>query len=163
MAEAREHYDAAIALAQQHGYLHEEALAYELAGQFYLGRGQSRLADHYLRDARAAYTRWGAHAKVTALDTRYPHLAVTPDAGSVRAYTLDIASLLKASQAIAAETHLDRLLARLMRVVIENAGAQTGALLLPHNGQWAIQAEATAGDEAMRVLHGRPLEEHPYR
>ena len=160
-AEAREHYDTAIALAQQHGYLNDEALAYELAGQFYLGRGQSRLADHYLRDARAAYTRWGAHAKVTALDTRYPHLAVAPDAGSARAYTLDIASLLKASQAIAAETHLDRLLARLMRVVIENAGAQTGALLLPHNEQWTIQAEATAGDEAMRVLHARPLEETP--
>src|SRR5262249_40391648 len=160
-AEAREHYDTAIELAQQHGYLHEEALAYELAGQFYLARGQSRLADHYLRDARAAYTRWGAHAKVTDLDTRYPHLAIAPDAGSMRADTLDIASLLKASQAIAAETHLDRLLARLMRVVIENAGAQTGALLLPHNGQWTIQAEATAGDKAMPVLHARPLEETP--
>ena len=106
-----------------------------------------------LREARAAYTRWGAHAKVTDLDTCYPHLAVTPDAaGSVRADTLDIASFLKASQAIAAETHLDRLLARLMRVVIENAGAQTGALLLPHHGQWTIQAEAAVGDEALRVL-----------
>jgi GAF domain-containing protein len=162
VAEAREHYDTAIALAQQHGYLNDEALAYERAGQFYLARGQSHLADHYLREARAAYTRWGAHAKVTDLDTRYPHLAVPPDAvGSVRADTLDIASLLKASQAIAAETHLDRLLARLMRVVIENAGAQTGALLLPHHGQWTIQAEAAVGDEALRVLHARPLGDAP--
>src|SRR5215468_2816540 len=160
-AEAREHYDTAIALAQQHGYLHEEALAHELAGQFYMARGQARLADHYLRDARAAYTHWGAHAKVTDLDTRYPHLAVTPGTGSVRADTLDMASLLKASQAIAAETHLDRLLARLMHVVIENAGAQTGSLLLPHNGQWTIQAEAAVGDEAMCVLHGRPLADAP--
>jgi len=48
-----------------------------------------------------------------------------------------------------------------MRVVIENAGAQTGLLLLPHNGQWAIQAEAAVGDEAMRVLHARPLGDAP--
>jgi PAS domain S-box-containing protein len=160
-ADAREYYDAAIALAQQHGYLHDEARAYELAGQFYLARGQSGLADHYLRDARAAYARWGAHAKVTDLEARYPHLAATPHAASVRAHTLDIGSLLKASQAIAAETHLDRLLARLMRVVIENAGAQTGALLLPHHGQWTIQAEAAVGDDAMRVLHARPLADAP--
>jgi len=160
-AEAREQYDAAIALAQQHGYLNDEALAYELAGQFYLARGQSRLADYYLRDARAAYARWGAHAKVTDLEARYPHLAATPNAVSVRAHTLDIGSLLKASQAIAAETHLDRLLARLMRVVIENAGAQTGSLLLPHNGQWTIQAEAAVGDDAMRVLHAHPLADAP--
>jgi PAS domain S-box-containing protein len=160
-AEAREHYDAAIALAQRHGYLNDEALAYELAAQFYLARGQSRLANHYLRDARAAYARWGAHAKVTDLEARYPHLAATPHATSVRAHTLDIGSLLKASQAIAAETHLDRLLARLMRVVIENAGAQAGSLLLPHNGQWIIQAEAAVGDEAIRVLHARAMEDAP--
>jgi PAS domain S-box-containing protein len=160
-AEAREHYDAAIALAQQHGYLHDEALAYELAGLFYLARGQSRLADHYLGDARAAYARWGAQAKVTDLEARYPQLAAAPNTASVRTHTLDIGSLLKASQAIAAETHLDRLLARLMRVVIENAGAQTGMLLLPHHGQWTIQAEAAVGDEAMRVLHARPLADTP--
>jgi PAS domain S-box-containing protein len=156
-AEAREHYDTAIFLAQQHGYLHDEALIYELAGQYYLAGGQSRLADHYLRNAHATYARWGAHAKVTDLETRYPQLADTPHPASVRTHTLDFGSLLKASQAIAAETHLDRLLARLMRVVIENAGAQTGLLLLPHHGQWAIQAEVAVGDEVMCVLHERPL------
>jgi PAS domain S-box-containing protein len=160
-AEAREHYDSAIALAQQHGYLHDEALAYELAGQFYLARGQSRLADYYLRDAHAAYARWGAHAKVTDLETRYPQLAATPNAAGVRPQPLDVSSLLKASQAIAAETRLDRLLARLLRVVIENAGAQTGLLLLPHQRQWTIQAEVAVGDEAMCVLHGRPLADAP--
>ena len=158
-ATAREHYDTAIALAQQHGYLHDEALAYELAGQFYGMRRQGRLADYYLREARAAYARWGAHAKVTDLETRHPHLVLLPDASGVPSHTLDMASFLKASQAIAAETHLDRLLARLMRVVIENAGAQTGVLLLPHHGQWAIQAEATVGDDALRILHARPLAE----
>jgi hypothetical protein len=80
--EAREYYDRAIASAHEHDYVHEEALARELAGKFYLARGQPHLAHHYLRDAHHAYRRWGALAKVEDLEVRYPRVfaqaAVSP-------------------------------------------------------------------------------------
>ena len=54
-SQAREYYDRAIILAQENEYLNEEALAWELAGRFYLARGQNHVARHYLQDARYTY------------------------------------------------------------------------------------------------------------
>ncbi|HJL05379.1 MAG TPA: serine/threonine-protein kinase PknK [Polyangiaceae bacterium LLY-WYZ-15_(1-7)] len=62
------HYDAAIEAAREHGFLHEEALANELAARFYLGRGSTTPARAYLREAREAYSDWGASAKVAQLE-----------------------------------------------------------------------------------------------
>jgi hypothetical protein len=72
--EAREYYDQAIALAHQHDYLNEEALAYELTGKFYWGRQQTQLAAYYLCNAHYAYSRWGALAKVKELETQYEQI-----------------------------------------------------------------------------------------
>lgn len=147
---ARDYYDQAIDLAIANEYLNEEALAYELAGRFYLAKGQTRVAHQYLRDAYYAYQRWGAAAKVRDLEQRYPHLLLRPTAPSLRTSTttttgqsaalLDLTSVLKASQAISGEIQLDKLLDKLMKIVIENAGAQQGFLLLERKGQWWIEA-----------------------
>ncbi len=162
--EARELYDRAINLAEQHKYLNDEALAHELAGRFYLAHHQPRVAYHYLRDAHYAYLRWGAQAKVKDLEQAYPQvlaqrpagtqpagLAGTTETGQRASSILDLASVLKASQAISGEIVLDRLLTTLMKIMIENAGAQTGYLLLQKDGYasdqdttgWVI--EATGG------------------
>ncbi|MBD2346895.1 ATP-binding sensor histidine kinase [Anabaena subtropica] len=75
--DAMELYDRAIALAQQHNYIHEEALANELAAKFYLQWGKQRFAQTYLTDAYYGYLRWGALAKIQDLQTRYPQLLTT--------------------------------------------------------------------------------------
>jgi class 3 adenylate cyclase len=155
---ARDYYDQAINLAHENEYLNEEALAHELAANFYLTQGQTRLAHHYLRDAHYTYLRWGASAKVKDLESRYPQFLVqvetrsrelpvlttpTADSSETASTTLDLASVLKASQAISGEIMLDQLLGKLMKVVIENAGAQQGYLILEEAGGWVIEAEAT--------------------
>ena len=48
---------------------------------------------------------------------------------------------MKASQAISGEIMLNKLLENLMKIVIENAGAQIGYLILEKQGQWVIEAE----------------------
>jgi hypothetical protein len=63
-----------------------------------------------------------------------------------------LTSVLKASQAISGEIELDRLLARLMKIVVENAGAQRGLLILQKQGRWVIEAEGTVGREDVAVL-----------
>jgi class 3 adenylate cyclase/GAF domain-containing protein len=176
--DARDYYDKAINLAQANEYLNEEALANELAGRFYLARGQTRLAGHYLRDARYAFLRWGALAKVKDLEARYPQFLVqaearsrelptltTPatDSSETASSTFDLISVLKASQAISGEIVLDQLLKKLMKIVIENAGAQRGYLILEEAGHWVIAAEgAVAKVEAeteVKALQSFPLEE----
>lgn len=153
-SQARDYYDQAIDLAIENEYLNEEALAYELAGRFYLARGQTRIARQYLHGAHYAYQRWGAVAKVKDIEQRYPHLLQRSTSSAPRigltttttstdqsAAMLDLTSVLKASQAISGEIQLDKLLDKLMKIVIENAGAQCGFLLLERKGQWWIEAE----------------------
>jgi class 3 adenylate cyclase len=172
---AREYYDQAISLAHENEYLNEEALAHELAANFYLAQGQTRLAHHYLRDAHYTYLRWGASAKVKDLESRYPQFLVqvetrsrelpvlttpTSDSSETASSTLDLASVLKASQAISGEIVLAQLLEKLMKIVIENAGAQQGYLILEEAGRWVIEAEAKAEAKAeVRALQSMPAEQ----
>lgn len=169
---ARECYDHAIALAQEHAYVQDEALANELAGQFYLARGQRHVARHYLHDAHYAYQRWGAVAKVKDLETCYPQLLLQhgPDSHPTTlpamttlvqqtSSTFDFTSILKASQAIANEIRLDRLLDTLMHTTLENAGAHRGVLMLEHAGALTIEAEKVVQRAAGVVLQSVPLEQ----
>jgi predicted ATPase/signal transduction histidine kinase len=145
--QARECYDKAIALAHNHGYLQEEALAHELAAQFYQEQHLPAFAGLCFHNAHYAYNRWGAQAKVKQLVEKYPRFLAVTDLGSgalitttTHSSSLDLASVLKASQTIAGEIVLSRLLAKLMSVVVENAGAQRGFLLLEQNGEWQLES-----------------------
>ena len=72
--EAIDSYESAIAGAKENEYIHEEALANELAAKFYLRWRKQKIAKAYLDDAYYGYIRWGAKAKVKDLQKRYPQL-----------------------------------------------------------------------------------------
>lgn len=152
---AREHYDQAIALAREHGYRSDEALACELAARFYLAKGRTRLAQLYLNDARGAWHTWGALARVQDLTARYAHLL--PPAPGESAHVLDVTSVFRASHAISSEIVLDRLLTTIMHIVIENAGAQRGALIRGHPGEWVIEAEGGANNSGVTRGPAHPV------
>jgi PAS domain S-box-containing protein len=143
-------YQQAIEQARQTGYSHEEALACELAGRFYQRRNQSVAAHMALQEAWNAYARWGAQAKLRQLERRYPWLLAGQSAGMAAAPPLDLQTVLKASQAIASEIVLDRLLEKLLKIALENAGARRGCLFLKHNEGWTLRAIATP--EQARLL-----------
>src|SRR5262249_34817753 len=69
--EAMDLYERAILSARAHGFVHNEALAYELAARFYEARGFNEVAHLYLGNARRGYLRWGADGKVRQLDQLY--------------------------------------------------------------------------------------------
>ena len=169
-AKAMDLYEKAIAGAKENEYLNEEALAYELAAKFYLARGQDKIAQVYFHDAHYAYTRWGAMAKVKQLEEKYSQFFATVESvsscvtlsGSTRildATILDLNSMLKASQTIAGEIELGQLLKKLMKIVLENAGAQRGMLILETEGQWFIEAEGAIAQDEVTVLGAIPLEQ----
>ncbi|YAG16302.1 ATP-binding protein [Nostoc sp. DSM 114161] len=154
--EAGDYYDRAISLAKANSYIQEEALANELAATFYLYLGKTKVAAGYMQEAYYCYAKWGAKAKVADLEKRYPQLlvpilqqtrstlsinetiiplgTVTSTSGATSSSsvsnTLDLKAILKASHTISSEIELEKLLASLLRIVIENAGADKCVLML---------------------------------
>ncbi|MBD0388616.1 MAG: PAS domain S-box protein, partial [Nostoc sp. C3-bin3] len=174
VVEAEECYERSIKGARDNEFIQEEALAYELAAKFYLARDMQKFAQAYMTEAHYAYTSWGAKAKVKHLETKYPQLL--PKSSSARSITstrrtttdsitgthsasaLDLATVIKASQAISGEIVLDKLLGSLMKILIENAGAQCGYLILETQGKLLIEASGAADSDNITVLQSIPLE-----
>jgi histidine kinase len=162
---AIEYYDLAIAGARANEYLNDECLANELAARFYLGIERLTHARAYLEEAHAKYQEWGAYAKVKQLEEKYPeyfaHIIAAKQAGPATKQQadkqhIDLETVFKASQVVSGEIQLDRLLEKLMMLLIENAGAQKGVLLLLTQGKLLIQAQAQA--DAIQVLQSIPVE-----
>ncbi|MEG3970046.1 AAA family ATPase, partial [Microcoleus sp. T2B6] len=169
-AEAIEMYDRAIQLAKENQFLNEEALANELAAKFYLEWGKEKIAQTYMVEAYYCYIQWGATAKVIDLETRYPQLlsailvgrkptkttptVTTKGSGS----NLDITTVMKASQAISGEILLDKLLSKLMKILMESAGAQRGSLILSSQEKLLIEAEGTINSQQVTVLQSIPVD-----
>ncbi|HIK15353.1 MAG TPA: PAS domain S-box protein [Leptolyngbyaceae cyanobacterium M33_DOE_097] len=152
--EAEEFYEQAIQGARENEYIQEEALAYELAAKHYLARGREKIAQLYMKEAHYCYERWGAKAKVKDLEKRYPQLLnsnlIRQSNSILTAKTIlhptaaiDLAAVMKAAQALSEIIHLDQLIATLMQVVIENAGAETGALVLLEDDQLTVVAQCS--------------------
>jgi predicted ATPase/signal transduction histidine kinase len=174
--EAMELYDLAIKGAKENAYIHEEAIANELAAQFYLEYGKSKLAQPYLIDAYYCYFRWGANTKVVDLEKSYPDLLapiinqkITNVAGinpnSLGSHTsmdstntrrwdiLDLETIIKASIAISSEIQLDKLLHKLMQVILENMGAEKASLMLVKADDLMVVAQCQSHQECKLQLN----------
>jgi PAS domain S-box-containing protein len=162
--EAMRLYEQAIRSAHENGFIHNEALAYEIAARFYGARGFDKIADAYRRDARYCYIRWGADAKVKQLDQLYPHLRnEDPGPGvtsTIAAPTqlLDLSTVIKVSEAVSGEMVLEKLIDRLMRAAIEQAGAGRGLLIVPRGAELRIEAEAATSEGNVTVQFRRGAE-----
>jgi PAS domain S-box-containing protein len=141
-------YEQAIRAARENGFVQNEALAYELAGRFHAAHGFEDIAHLYLRKARYCYLRWGADGKVRQLDELYPELREKePGPGSTGTIDtpvehLDLATVIKVSQAVSGEIVLSKLINKLMRIALEQAGAERGLLILRRGKEQRIEAEA---------------------
>jgi PAS domain S-box-containing protein len=157
-------YEQAIYSARANGFIHNEALAYELAARFYAARGFEDFAHVYLRNARDGYARWGADGKVRQLDEMYPQLRAeepvpcpTSTIGAPVEH-LDLATVIRVSQAVSGEIVLETLIDTLMRTAIEQAGAERGLLILRRGAEPRIEAEATTGGDTIVVqLRDQPV------
>ncbi|KYC36901.1 serine/threonine protein kinase [Scytonema hofmannii PCC 7110] len=166
--EAIEMYDRAIALAKENEYINEEALAHELAAKFYLSWGKETIARTYMTNAYYAYNNWGAIAKVKDLESKYPqfitplntkkpetnYLELTQTNSTVTggSYILDMMTVMKASQVLSEEIVLSRLLEKMMKIAIENAGAVQGYFIAKHEHQWMLEAAGMVKGKDISVV-----------
>jgi len=121
-----EYYDQAIDLAGMHGYLNDEALCSERAADFYKNRGQLRLAETCCREAYRLYHVWGAKAKTDDLLARYPHWVGDLSYGADRMHDEKLDAMIKVSQTFSEVAIVGDMLAQMLKIVMENAGAGRG-------------------------------------
>ncbi len=111
--------------------------------------------------ARERFHYWGAFAKAAALERRWPWLLdegsrgrededssstgspVATSSGPT-GRTIDMDTLLKTSQAIAADIRLEEVVARVLAIAVENAGAERAVLVLPSDEGLVLAAESSA-------------------
>ncbi|MCT7982385.1 AAA family ATPase [Laspinema sp. A4] len=166
-------YEIAIAGAKEQDYANEVALAYELAAKFYLANRRELTAKAYLQESRYWYLRWGATRKVKHLDETYPQLLrsnslITVDSqktisspGKSSGHLLDLATILKATNALAGEILLDNLLVKLMNVLLENTGAEKGCLILKDKEELRVEASGAVDSDRITVLQSIPVDYSP--
>jgi histidine kinase len=167
METAKIHYDKALTTATENGMINDLAFCWERAAQFFLNTKQDLLADFYLQNAYRTYKRWGADAKVAQMEKRYTQLSsgkpiawhriISPDTAEERTTSLDMETVLKASSTFSGEIVLSRLLRKMMQLISENAGAQTGYLIMEKKGERCIEAEIKGEEETVKVLQSLPV------
>ena len=148
LLDAERLYEQAIRSAHENGFVHNEAVANEVAARFYMARGFDKIARSYLRNSRYCYLRWGADGKVRQLDELYPQLREESQVAGptstigVPVEHLDLATVINVSQRVAGEIVLETLLDTIMRTAIQHAGAERGLLILSRGADHRIAAEA---------------------
>jgi predicted ATPase/signal transduction histidine kinase/tRNA A-37 threonylcarbamoyl transferase component Bud32 len=174
---AMENYERAIKNAEDNGFIHDHALANELYARFWQERGNDRIAEMYMWEARSLYDRWGARAKVDHLENRYPQwfktktiLTGKPDTlvetGQIQTtitqpitpIQIDLESIFSASQMLSAETELGQLLTNMMSLVMANSGAEKAVLLLRQENDWIVQARGNSTSKKYDVLLNQPFD-----
>jgi serine phosphatase RsbU (regulator of sigma subunit) len=168
---AEKSYDLAIEQCRKNEYLYNEMHFNELAARYYLSIGNNKLARSYLIDAFECCSRWGAAAKLMHMLDMYSDLIpsslllpISSSDDSMVTITgsstqiIDISTVVKASQTISGEVALGKLLAKMMKIAIENAGAQRGFMILEENEMLMVEAESTIENEEVRVLESIPVD-----
>ena len=185
---ALEKWEAAADIARRNGLIQDEALAYELAARSCEAKGRTDFTRLFARNAYQAYLRWGAIAKAQQIDRDFHPLIAEPGERPVtgalsvgdlvdltvrdfQTHTatfestefsdrvLDTTTVLRAAQTISGEIMLDRILTKLLRLVLEHAGAQKACMLLSHEGRLFVEALASVdGGSSQRFSPAQPLE-----
>ena len=166
---ARGRYDDAVRAARSLAFAHDEGLAAERAAGLAHETGDHGRAETLFRQALAAYERWGATAKARDLSAwiarNFASEAPAPangDGGPAWALTsqfLDASTAIRASQAFSEHIRLSTLSTAVMRLVIANAGATRGTLLVERDGLWCVEAIAKADEDDIALVQSVPLDD----
>ena len=173
VAECEALFEEAIKLANQHQWRANEAYANELAAKFFTRNNHQKAAAGYWREVYYLLDISGAAGKINFLKEKYPGFlqVVHEQARSVPNMQgepisvspnehfeyLDVATITRSSQAISEEIKLESLLARIMNIIMMNAGASNGMLLLEQDGRLFIQAAVDGTNVA--TMQNLPVKE----
>ena len=154
-------YEQAIRSARENGFIHNEAIAYELAARFYAARGFETIAQRLSAKRPVLLSALGRRRQGSAARRVVSAHSAGRSQRPARSSTigapvehLDLATVIKVSQAVSGEIVLEKLIDTLMRTAIEQAGAERGLLILPRGAEQRIAAEATTSGDTV-IVHQR--------
>ncbi len=168
-------YHEAIESSGKYEFLRESALAHQLAGNFWNKKNNSIYTRPHVTAAKYLYGNIGYNRMVEFIDKKYPFLS---QAGSKQTFggnktitlgtrsststmvsdNLDFMSILKSSQILSGEILLDKLLEKMLDIVIESAGGQSAALILQKDRKWFVEAEYNVQDDSINVLQDKSID-----
>lgn len=138
----------------------DEAIAHQLAGEMCLAASWPTAARAHLIEARYAWDRWGATAVRERLEERHPRqlgdlgtrvvgttLSLTTSVGTSEVPDIDAVAVVRASQAIAKELELERVIATLVRIAMEVSGAARCLVVSPAETGDVITARGSSEPE----------------
>ena len=138
ISNAFRYYEKAINAAQHYNQIHLLGISNRLVSQLYKKLEQQKASNVYEKESLSNFRKWG--------------MLQTEIVESIDTLTLDVGTLIKASEAIAKEQRLSHLLEILIQIIIENAGAQHGFLLLEESSQFFIEAAASVDNEKTIIM-----------
>ncbi|HOO72041.1 MAG TPA: AAA family ATPase [Spirochaetota bacterium] len=161
-------FQKAVSAAYNNGFIHDYAISCEFFARFCLDCGKDTKAGQMLVNAYDAYRQWGAEGKAAAVEQEFGKFLSTIKgrAGygdpSTDRYafleSIDLMSLVKANQAISMEIILDKLLEKLLKVVVQNSGAERGVLLLANEDVLTAEAEYQVDADDFILLESQPVD-----
>jgi len=152
------HYEKAISLARDSGFIHDQALAEELAGDYCREQGLNRIAWGLHEDARNHYQQWGAAGLAERLTER-----ARQEAGNTRSWDnpeIDLAAFKATLKAISGAQIHSKMMDAVIRGAVTYAGAQSGQLLLARpDGQFCVETCWRVNDEQPVIFQGTALDQ----
>ena len=149
--EADKLYQEAAKYAAKNDYTNELGIIYELQSQFYHRLNKNTDKETAIKRAYEAYKSWGTKMKADQLFAKHHNILEIQHSNFTRTSSsfstlsgtskmLDMAAILKASSALTQEIQLNKSIPQLLKIVIENAGAQRGVFLLMEKNKLEIHA-----------------------
>jgi histidine kinase len=166
LSRAALHLKKSIIVGEKNNFTQEVALAYELLAKIHTQTGRDEEAAKSISEARFLYHKWGAHAKVLLIERKYnlikdvsdkrkfdPDTTKTMHNGSFSTDSLDLQTVIKTSQALSSEINLNDLFTRMIKIVMENAGATACTIMLKENGEWSQRATNRLSENSNHQSH----------
>jgi histidine kinase len=157
-------YEQSFKLAQTNGWRADAAFTLERYAKHCLKNNMSLVATECLLQSIALYQEWGATRKALFLQEKYATLLSLKTTNhlntnilesknvkhSMEKFDMDMASIIKTSQAISGEIVIESLLSKMIQIIVMNVGAENGVLLLENNDNLYIQA--TSYNQEVRIM-----------
>lgn len=162
-------YDMALYVAARCDLIEDAAIINEETSKFYFRLENIKIGIFYLKEALYYYEKWGAVFKTNNINAmlqiiysdnplfRQKDIAISNNIKTSlynEINSLDLKAVIDAYTAISIEMELGELLKKLIKILVKNAGAQQGYLLLKSEESLYVEAEYNAEElQQVKILN----------
>lgn len=163
-------FDESINSAKENGYIQNAALAYEIASKFYNRNNRIKIADNYKFEAYKLYNHWGAEVKIKSMDQEDPNLKLlyksyvlgrsnySSQISSNSELQMDYLSMIKTANILLTEVRTDQLIEKIIKIILENSGANEATLIVNQSGQPFIHTYGCVTEKVEIEFINKPIQ-----